>query len=56
MAARYGQTIVMVTHDARAASNADRAIFLADGRVVDEDRDPNPEGILERIKTLESSG
>jgi putative ABC transport system ATP-binding protein len=55
-AARYGQTIVMVTHDARAASNADRAIFLADGRVVDEDHDPSPEGILERIKTLESSG
>ena len=55
-AARYGQTIIMVTHDARAASNADRAIFLADGQVVDEARDPQPDGILERIKTLESSG
>ena len=55
-AARYGQTIVMVTHDARAASNADRAVFLADGRVVAEDREPSAEGILERIKNLESPG
>jgi putative ABC transport system ATP-binding protein len=55
-AARYGQTIVMVTHDARAASNADRAVFLADGRVVAEDREPSPEGILERIKNLETPG
>jgi putative ABC transport system ATP-binding protein len=29
-----GQTIVMVTHDARAAATADRILFLADGRVV----------------------
>ena len=31
-----GQTVVMVTHDARAASYADRVVFLADGRIVDE--------------------
>jgi hypothetical protein len=31
-------------------------IFLSDGRVVDEVRDPEPEEILERIKTLESAG
>ena len=55
-AARYEQTILMVTHDPRAASWADRAIFLSDGRVVDEVRDPDPEEILERIKTLESAG
>ena len=55
-AARYGQTIIMVTHDPRAASNADRVVFLSDGRVVDEDRDPDPDRILERIKTLESAG
>ncbi len=54
-AARYEQTILMVTHDPRAAAVADRAIFLSDGRVVDEARDPDPEEILERIKTLESS-
>jgi putative ABC transport system ATP-binding protein len=33
-AREYGQTIVMVTHDARAAANADRVIHLADGRVA----------------------
>jgi putative ABC transport system ATP-binding protein len=55
-AARYGQTILMVTHDPRAAASADRAIFLSDGRVVDEARGPDPEEILERIKTLESAG
>lgn len=32
---RYDQTVVMVTHDAAAASYADRVVFLADGRVVD---------------------
>jgi putative ABC transport system ATP-binding protein len=55
-ATRYGQTILMVTHDPRAASWADRVIFLSDGRVVDEARDPDPDEILERIKTLESAG
>jgi putative ABC transport system ATP-binding protein len=33
----YGQTIVMVTHDPRAAATADRALHLADGRVVGDD-------------------
>ena len=55
-AARYEQTILMVTHDPRAASWADRLVFLADGRVVDEARDLDPDGILERIKNLESAG
>jgi putative ABC transport system ATP-binding protein len=49
----FGQTIVMVTHDANAAAFADRAIFLADGRVVDELADPTAERILDRIKRLE---
>ena len=31
-----GQTIVMVTHDPVAAAYADRVVFLADGRIVDE--------------------
>jgi putative ABC transport system ATP-binding protein len=53
-AARFGQTILMVTHDPRAAATAGRAVFLSDGRVVDEVRDPDQDGILERIKTLES--
>jgi putative ABC transport system ATP-binding protein len=33
---RHDQTIVMVTHDPFAAAHADRVLFLADGRVVDE--------------------
>ncbi len=50
----HGQTIVMVTHDANAASYADRVIFLADGRVVDEMRDPTAERVLDRLKSLEA--
>jgi putative ABC transport system ATP-binding protein len=55
-AARYDQTILMVTHDPLAASSADRVVFLSDGRVVAEARDPDPDGSLERIKNLESAG
>jgi putative ABC transport system ATP-binding protein len=44
------QTIVMVTHDPTAASYADRIIFLADGRVVDEMQKPTAERVLERLK------
>jgi putative ABC transport system ATP-binding protein len=49
-----GQTIVMVTHDAVAASYADRVIFLADGKVVDELHGPTPESVLDRMKSLGS--
>ncbi len=45
-----GQTIVMVTHDASAASHADRIVFLADGRIVDEMRDPTTRRVLERMQ------
>ncbi len=45
-----GQTIVMVTHDPVAASYAERVIFLADGRIVDEMSDPTAERVLERMK------
>lgn len=51
-----GQTIVMVTHDASAAAYADRVVFLADGRVVDEMADPTVERVLDRIKGLEPEG
>ena len=37
----FGQTVVMVTHDPVAAAFTDRVVFLADGRVVDELRDPD---------------
>lgn len=41
-----GQTVVIVTHDARAASFADRVVFLRDGAIVDELREPTMEAIL----------
>ena len=47
-----GQTIVMVTHDPVAASYADRAVFLADGRIVDEIDEPTADSVLDRIKNL----
>ncbi|MEV6927983.1 ABC transporter ATP-binding protein [Dactylosporangium sp. NPDC051485] len=50
----YGQTIVMVTHDPNAASYADRVIFLADGQIVDELREPTAEAVLDKLKGLDS--
>ena len=47
----YGQTIVMVTHDPRAAAIADEVLFIADGAIVDRDQDPSVEEILDRLKT-----
>jgi putative ABC transport system ATP-binding protein len=48
----FGQTIVMVTHDPTAAAYADRAVFLADGRIVDEIHAPTANAVLDRIKQL----
>ena len=48
----YGQTIVMVTHDPIAASYADRIVFLADGRLVDELRNPTPDTVLDEMRKL----
>ena len=48
----FGQTIVMVTHDPNAAAYADRVIFLADGKVVDEMGAPTAERVLDRMKGL----
>ena len=48
------QTIVMVTHDPVAAAYADRVIFLADGKVVDEVNNPTSELVLDRMKHLGS--
>jgi putative ABC transport system ATP-binding protein len=45
-----GQTVVMVTHDPVAASHADRILFLADGRIVDEMADPTTESVIDRMK------
>ena len=49
-----GQTIVMVTHDAHAAAYADRVVFLADGNIVDELREPTADRILDRLKAMEA--
>jgi putative ABC transport system ATP-binding protein len=48
----FRQTIVMVTHDPNAASYADRVVFLADGRIVDELREANADAILDKVRTL----
>ncbi|WP_062303212.1 ABC transporter ATP-binding protein [Demequina subtropica] len=48
----FGQTIVMVTHDPSAASYADRVLFLADGRIVDQMREPSAERVLDRMKEM----
>jgi putative ABC transport system ATP-binding protein len=50
----FGQTIVMVTHDATAAAYADAVIFLGDGRIVDRLEAPTAERVLDRIKLLET--
>jgi putative ABC transport system ATP-binding protein len=50
---QLGQTVVIVTHDPRAASYADRVVFLADGHVVDEMRSPTADSVLDRMKDLE---
>jgi len=49
----YGQTIVMVTHDAVAASYADRVIFLADGQIVSELDKPTADAVLDTMKRLD---
>jgi putative ABC transport system ATP-binding protein len=50
-----GQTVVMVTHDPVAASYADRVLFLADGRIVDEMTAPTAERVLERMKAFDTT-
>jgi putative ABC transport system ATP-binding protein len=46
------QTIVMVTHDAVAASYSDRVIFLADGRITDQLYAPTPDAVLDHMRRL----
>jgi putative ABC transport system ATP-binding protein len=49
----FGQTIAMVTHDPVAASYADTAVFLTDGRVVGSLGQPTAAGVLEYLAGLE---
>ena len=48
------QTVVMVTHDPNAAAYADRAVFLADGHIVDDLADPTAITVLDRMKNFGS--
>ena len=51
-----GQTVVMVTHDPTAAAYADRVVFLADGRLVDELFTPTAESVLDRMRRAGTPG
>jgi putative ABC transport system ATP-binding protein len=48
----YGQTMVMVTHEARAAAAADRVLFLADGEIVKDLGRADEEQILETVREV----
>jgi putative ABC transport system ATP-binding protein len=48
----FGQTVVMVTHDAHAASIADRIVVLSDGRVVHDGGGESTEGVLDLMKAV----
>ncbi|MGX4691761.1 ABC transporter ATP-binding protein [Streptomyces sp. JNUCC 63] len=48
-----GRTVVMVTHDPVAAAYADRVVFLADGRIVDEVYGPTADAVLDRMKQFD---
>ncbi len=50
----FGQTVVMVTHDPVAAGFTDRVVFLADGKVVDEIREPDRETVLDRMTRMDA--
>jgi putative ABC transport system ATP-binding protein len=52
----FGQTVVMVTHDPRAASYSDRVLFLADGHIVDELLNPTSDSVLDTMRRLDRAG
>jgi putative ABC transport system ATP-binding protein len=52
----FDQTVVMVTHDPGSASYADRVLFLADGKIVDEMSSPTADLVLERMKAFDGAG
>jgi len=49
-----GQTIIMVTHDPVSASHADRALFLDDGRIVDDLASPTADAVLGRMRRFDA--
>ncbi len=52
----FDQTVVMVTHDPGSASYADRVLFLADGKIVEEMASPTADRVLERMKAFDGAG
>ncbi len=52
----FDQTVVMVTHDPGSAGYADRVLFLADGKIVDEMTAPTSDRVLERMKAFDGAG
>jgi putative ABC transport system ATP-binding protein len=48
----FGQTVIMVTHDAQAASVADRIVILRDGEVVHDGAGTDAEGVLDLMKAV----
>ena len=48
----YGQTLVMVTHDARAAATADRILFIADGVIVKELRGTGEHQVMAAVEEI----
>jgi putative ABC transport system ATP-binding protein len=51
-----GTTVVMVTHDPVAAAHADRVVFLADGRIAGEKRQPSVEAVAGQMTALDGRG
>ncbi len=50
----YGQTIVMVTHDPRAAAIADRILYIADGKIVVDQKGATAAEVLKTMNELET--
>ena len=48
----FGQTVIMVTHDAGAAAAADRVVILRDGEIVHDGAAGTPEGLLDLMKQV----
>ena len=51
-----GQTVIMVTHDPTSASFSDQVVFLSDGQIVDGMSEPTADRVLDRMKSLDTSG
>ena len=51
----FGQTVVMVTHDATAAAYADRAVLVADGTIAGDIAGPTPETVQHALDSLRTA-